>query len=177
MVQGNIDTRPTFYRVETTPTYGFGIGTFNASLARIWAPATDLLYSTHFNEFVSDSTRTVDITEGGERKNCVPRDDVQSGSGCLTTLFVPGGIENYVQELLESSKSIKADAYLAIDQQGYVFEFEQGIQNWKYNTEGECRVYSSELFAFALCLKNGADSALQARKLNSQPLYCSTAPS
>lgn len=117
---------------------------------------------------MSDSTRTVDITEGGERKNCAPRDHAQNGPDCLTTLFVPGGIENSVQQVLESNNSMEADAYLAIDQQGYVFEFDQVMQNLTYNTEIECRVYGSELFAFALCLKNGADQAVEARKWDLQ---------
>ncbi|KAH8749690.1 hypothetical protein F5882DRAFT_488495 [Hyaloscypha sp. PMI_1271] len=124
VVMSNVETRATFYRVETTPVYGFGIGTFNASLARLWAPATDLLYSTGFNEFVSDTTRTVDITEGSNRENCARRNHARIGSDCLTTLF--------------------------------------GAQNWTYNTETECGVYGSELFPFALCLRNGADGLVQA---------------
>jgi hypothetical protein len=71
-----------------------------------------------------------------------------------------------VQQVLETNNSMEADAYLAIDQQGYLFEFEQGTQNWTYNTETECGVYGSELFAFALCLKNGADGGVQAREWN-----------
>jgi hypothetical protein len=82
----------------------------------------------------------------------------------MSTLFVPGGIENSIQQVLESNGSTKADAYLAIDQQGYLFEFGQGMKNWTYNIEKECSVYGSELFAFSLCLQNSADRTLKARK-------------
>ena len=166
MVQGNVETRPTFYGVETTPIYGFGIGTFNASLAKLWSPATDLLYSTAFNEFISDSTRTVDITQASDRRNCPPRSQAgNSSSDCVSTFYAPGGIENSVQWVLESNGSAKADVYLASDQQGYVFEFRHGVREQTFDTARECSVYGSELFALALCLKNSEDQAIQAREL------------
>ena len=164
MVQGDVRTAPTFNRVETTPTYGFGIGTFNASLAKLWAPATDLLFSTGFNEFMSDTTRTVPVTETANNRNCAPRDQAGNTSDCVSTFYVPGGIENSVRWVLESNGSINANAYLAIDQQGYIFEFRNNPQSSAYSVTQDCSVYGSELFAFALCLKSGADQVIQARK-------------
>jgi hypothetical protein len=164
MAEGNVQTMPIFNRVETTPTYGFGIGTFNASLAKLWAPATDLLFSTGFNEFMSDATRTVRVTETADKRNCAPQDQAGNTSDCLSTFYVPGGIENSVQRVLESDGSTNANAYLAIDQQGYIFEFGNNPQSSAYSVTQDCSVYGSELFAFALCLKNGADHVIQARK-------------
>ena len=145
--------------METEPAYGFSIGVFNASLAKLWAPATDLLFSTGFSGFMSDSTRAVDITEAKYRKSCS-----QDHSSCKSAFYVPGGIEVSVQWDLESSGSTKSDVYLALDQQGYVFEFARDTQGWTYNTSEECHAYGFGEFVCSLCLKNGIDQAVQTRR-------------
>lgn len=163
MTQGNVQTSPVFYRVETEPAYGFGIGTFNASLAKLSAPATDLLYSTGFSDFISDSTRAIDITEPQQRRNCTYQNQEENSPECRSTVYVPGGVEISVQWDLESSGSPHADAFQAVDQQGYLFEFGVSPEGWTYDASKECHVYGSEEFAFSLCLKNGVDQVVQAR--------------
>ena len=68
---GNVATTITFEKLDkNTPTYGYGIGTFNASLASLWLPMTDLLFSTNFMSFLSDGTRVIDITPPKDQKRC-----------------------------------------------------------------------------------------------------------
>jgi hypothetical protein len=164
MAEGNVETSPVFYQMKTKPAHGYGIGAFNASLAELWAPATDLAFSTEFAGFLWNPALSIDITEAKYQGNCASQ--AGTSSDCRSEFYIPGGIEVSVQWDLESSESANTDVYLALYQRGFFFEFEFGnrTQEWVYNLRTECRVYGSELFALSLCLRNTVNQVAQARK-------------
>jgi hypothetical protein len=164
-VKGNVETRPTFYPATTLPqARGYGIGTFNASLAPLLQPTTDLLFSTRFKSFLSDSNLAIDITENGNRKDCGCR--IQNKM-CRMEYYVPGGIENAAPAILANHSFINTGAIqpvLTMNQQGYDFEFEDSNLPWQYNPVTDCTTHGFALGAFQLCLKNRASNKIQARK-------------
>jgi hypothetical protein len=169
MVTGNVKARPTFYpATNIAQAHGYGIGTFNASLAPLLQPTADLLLSSRFKDFLSDSDLAVDITQNGDRKHCVCHIQNRTYSNCRTKYFVPGGIENAAPVLLASNRFVQPNALiqpvLAMNQRGYNFEFDDGNMQQNYNPDVDCITHGFSLGAFQLCLKNGKSNEIQACK-------------
>lgn len=147
---GDVTTGITYDKLTTTaPVEGYGVGTFNASLARIWHPMADLLFSTNFMYFLSDGARVVDITTSEARNRCNDGED-----GCAVSYFVSGGSGDFAPALLASGGSRSADAFLAISQPGFVFDYTDGSDEWQFSDD-ECSVFGADIAAWALCLKDG----------------------
>jgi hypothetical protein len=137
------------------PALGFGIGTFNATLATIWSPMTDLLFATRFSEFLIDPTRSIDITSGAKRSACESAFNGKAGHICDRTYYVPGGIENVVAWLLSGAAEETADAFVAENQQGYMFDFiYDGNDNQSFDYTKDCKMFGVTIGAFAICIKN-----------------------
>lgn len=116
-----------------------------------------------FNEFLADSTRAVDITETQDRSLCDSQAS-NTGQSCQLQYFVPGSVENVAPGLLEEPPAATADAFLTQDQQGYVFEFGSGSQQWQYSDSSDCHIYGASLAAWALCLQDDMNNTIQARE-------------
>ena len=167
ILQGNVNTRQAFNIIETVePTFGFGIGDFNASLANFWAPMTDMLFSIRFNEFLTDQTRSIDITTRNNLMICA------AGDKCNQTFFVPGGIENLSASLINHSESVAAEAFTAVGQQGFIFDFQSPAQNVKFDEARDCHIYTFRVAAWALCLSNIKSNELAASKFRFEIKGC-----
>src|SRR5216117_1154240 len=107
---GNVGTTITFDKLDKTPpTYGYSLGEFNASLASLWLPMTDLLFSTNFMMFLEDPNRVIDITSPAAREQC---ETSALSKTCKLRYYVAGGIDTYAPSLLAVGRS-EADAFLA----------------------------------------------------------------
>ncbi|PGH18383.1 hypothetical protein AJ79_00450 [Helicocarpus griseus UAMH5409] len=159
VIMADVGTTTTFDKLGT-PMYGYGMGVFNASLAQIWQPMTDLLYSSRFEGFLFDSTASYDLTSPAARSTCDVEDpDIRR---CVLRYYITAGIENFAPEFLSVNHN-HADAFLAENQNGYVLEYQDGSDDWQYNWQTECSLYGVGLGAWALCLKNAASNIIQAR--------------
>ena len=134
---------------DTAPVLGYGVGTFNASLAAIWHPMADLLFSTNFMYFLSDTSRVIDITPAEARDRCNNGHD-----GCTVSYYVSGGSGDFAPALLASEGSRGADAFLAEGQPGFLFDYTDGSDDWIF-TSDHCSVFGADIAAWALCLKDG----------------------
>ena len=112
----------------------------------------DLLFSTNFMYFLSDARRVIDITPSAARSRC---DDGESG--CSLSYFIAGGIGDFATQLLASGGAGVTDAFLAEDQEGYVFDYEDGLDSWKFDLTKECASFGASIASWGLCLKNGAN--------------------
>ena len=142
---------------------GYGIGTFNASLATLLNPMTDMAFSTRFKDFFSDSERTINTTPDADREECAQ----DSSNVCRTSYFVPGGVENFAPALIAGKNFSNAGAIqpvLALNQRGYDFGFEDDQSPVEYDSVKECIVHGFIIGAFQLCLKNGYLHEMQACK-------------
>ena len=142
---------------------GYGIGTFNASLATLLSPLTDLTFSTMFKDFLSDPNRSIDTTTDADRAECA--DDVNST--CRSSYFIPGGVKNFAPALLAGKNFSNAGAVqpvLALDQRGYYFEFEDDESAVDYNPASDCITSGFVIGAFQLCLQNRAPNEILACK-------------
>lgn len=136
------------------------MGTFNASLAQLMNPMTDLTFSTRFKDFLSDSDRVQETTSDVDRDKCIQN----SMSNCRANYFVPGGVENFAPALLAGknfSTTGGIQPVLALNQRGYYFEFEDGAP-LDYNSDTECIVHGFKIGAFQLCLRNILAHGIQA---------------
>ncbi|KAF2727751.1 hypothetical protein EJ04DRAFT_581808 [Polyplosphaeria fusca] len=164
VIMSDVNTVATFNKLNATPsTYSYGVGEFNASLAAIWHPMADLLFSTSFMYFLTDGTRVIDITPAGAREDCTQ--GISSEGKCKLSYYVAGGIGDFAPSLLASGDA-RADAFLAENQQGYVFDYEDGNKDWTYDLDNECVVFGADIAAWALCLKNGIDNEIRARVID-----------
>jgi hypothetical protein len=124
----------------------------------------DLLFSTSFMFFLSDGTRVVDTTSTAAREQCRRSD--QGKGECKLSYYVAGGVDDFAPALLASGYS-HADAFIAQDQQGYVFEYQDGSNEWQYETDKQCTIFGAGVAAWALCLKNGKDdNEIQAKLMD-----------
>lgn len=169
MVTANVEARPIFYpATDIAPAQGYGIGTFNASLAPLLQPTADLLLSSRFKDFLSDSDLAVDITQDADRKNCVCHVQNRTYSNCRTKYFVPGGIENAAPVLLANRSFVHSNALiqpvLAMNQRGLILDFDDGDSQQNYKPHVDCITHGFDLGAFQLCLKNKNSNEIQACK-------------
>lgn len=149
---GDVSTTVTYDKLTVTaPVNGYGVGTFNASLAAIWHPMADLLFSTNFMYFLSDAARVVDITPSEARDRCNNGDD-----GCAVSYYVSGGSGDFAPALMANGHSRGADAFLAEAQPGFVFDYKDGNDYWKFAND-ECSIFGADIAAWALCLQDGDD--------------------
>jgi hypothetical protein len=145
---------------------GYGIGDFNASLATLLNPMTDLTFSTRFKDFLSDSERAIETTSDSDRDTCASVSD----SICKTSYFVPGGVQNFAPALLAGKTFTNGGAIqpvLAKDQRGYYFEFKDDDSIVVYDLNSDCITSGFAIGAFQLCLKNRASHELLACKYKS----------
>jgi hypothetical protein len=110
------------------------------------------------------SDHIINISHDSDRKDCTVRWSDTNRSPCRARYYIPGGIESSIPALLNNSDFANSDVFLAQEQQGYVFEFEDGDPQWQYNATSECSAYGLDQTAFALCLKNGGTNEILARK-------------
>jgi hypothetical protein len=156
---GNVNTRPTFYNIYSVePIQGFSVGNFNATLVDLWAPLTDMLFSIRFNEFLNDPTRSLEITDRVSMTKCA------TGAACNQTYFVPGGIENLSARLIDEPEYSAAEAFTAIGQQGFIFDFQTPGPRPAFNDARDCRIHSFGIGSWALCLSNTRDNEIAASK-------------
>lgn len=144
---------------------GYGIGTFNASLATLLSPMTDLTFSTRFKDFLSDPDRSIDTTPDADRDDCANN----AQKPCMTSFHVPGGVKNFAAALLAGKNFTSAGSIqpvLALNQRGYSFEFEDDQSMVNYDPNSDCIVSGFVIGAFQLCLKNRASHELLACKLD-----------
>lgn len=150
IILGDVSTTITYDKLtDAAPVDGYGIGTFNASLAAIWHPMADMMFSTNFMYFLADGARVVDITASDARQRCDSGED-----GCEASYFVSGGIGDFAAALLASSGSRGADAFLAESQPGFVFDYTDGKDDWQF-ADSECSVFGADIAAWGLCLRDG----------------------
>lgn len=140
------------------PTLGFGVGDFNATLVEFWAPMTDMLFSLRFNEFLTDSTRSIETTSRENTAACA------TGSICNQTFYVPGGIENLSALLINDTESVDAEAFMAQGQQGFIFNFQTPGLKVNFDHVRDCHLYSFTVGAWTLCLSNIEENILAASK-------------
>lgn len=139
------------------PARGYGVGEFNSSLAIILQPLTDALFATRFKDFTSDSDLSIDITEDADRVAC--ENPKNSQGGCRTSYFIPGGVQNGAPALLNQKGFTSASSFqpiLALNQKGYVFDFEDGLDSNSINQylEEDCLKFGFNIGAVELCLRN-----------------------
>jgi len=127
---------------------------------------TDMLFSIRFNEFFTDQTLAVDMTT---RKNLTA---CAAGNICNQTFFVPGGIKYISASLINHTESITAEAFTAIGQQGFIFEFQSPAQNESFDKPQDCRIYTFRVAAWALCLNNIKSNVLRASKSSFEMKGC-----
>jgi hypothetical protein len=148
-------------------TYGFGVGSFNSSLATILQPMADLMFSTMFKDILSDSDRSIDISDDSDRARCASATTVSPENGCRSKYYLPGGIENYAPALLAGdgrSNAGSVQPVLAINQNGFRFEFADANLRTYYNTTADCIISGFAIGAFQLCMQNTLANQLQVCK-------------
>jgi hypothetical protein len=159
-----VETGIIFYPTTTVAaSRGYSIGQFNASLAELLNPMTDLAFSTRFKDFLSDSERSIDTTADADRDACASN----SNSTCRTSYFVPGGVQNFAPALLAGKNFTNGGAIqpvLALNQRGYYFEFEDDQSAANYDPDSDCIISGFVIGAFQLCLKNRASHEILACK-------------
>ncbi|KAK7180879.1 hypothetical protein DPSP01_014430 [Paraphaeosphaeria sporulosa] len=162
VIMSDVSTAITYDKLtDKAPVYGYGIGIFNASLAAIWHPMADMMFSTNFMYFLADGARVVDITAPDARKRCNSGED-----GCEASYFVSGGSGDFAPALLASGGSRGADAFLAESQPGFVFDYTDGKHDWQFS-DSDCSVFGADIAAWGLCLKDGeAENEIRARLID-----------
>jgi hypothetical protein len=143
---------------------GWGMSPFNASLAKNVTIITDQLINAVM--FLSDPTRAVDITPGPLAAiPCANGPHNDESTKCKRSYYLPAGVEHVAAELDDSPLAHKSDAFLAVGQQGYHLEYEEGQREWAFEQATECLNYGFPFAAIRVCMKNTRSDILQARQL------------
>jgi hypothetical protein len=163
LIMSDINTRPVFDVVnESPPSFGWGMSAFDGSLANNVSIITDQLIQAELSRFLSEPSRAVDITPMGERLvSCSHVPGVPNTENCHRVYFVPGGVELAMPAVAPTSNS-SAEAYLAQNQQGCIFDFVEGPgvnETWSWHIDTECVPYGFGFGAFLLCLKNSGNNS------------------
>jgi hypothetical protein len=150
------------------PAYGFGVGTFNSSLATILQPISDLVISTKFKDLLlSDPDLSADISEDSDRAACAKAATISPENGCRYRYYLPGGIEIYAPTLLAGHGfNYRGTVHpaLSINQNGFILEFADGDPHYHYNLSTDCFISGFVIGAFQLCIQNTLANQLQVCK-------------
>jgi len=150
--------------MSDTPSCGFGVGDFNSSLATVLQPLADLIFSTRFKDILSDLDLTIDISEDSDRTSCAKATTISPDNGCRSRYYLPGGIENYAPVLLarhDFNYGGTIHPVLALNQNGFKFEFADGNPYNHYNFTTDCLTSGFIIGAFQLCIQNTLANQLQ----------------
>ena len=148
--------------------YGYNLQPMNASVAAEYTGFTDLVLSWKFEDFLRDTTRSVDLTPPSER--LIPCGlNAQDSSGCNHTYFLPGEDILVMPEMISDASFPDADVLLATDHRGYLLNFKAGSSSTVFNATQNCRTYSSRYLGFQagaihFCAANSSPNELEARK-------------
>jgi hypothetical protein len=162
---GNVNTQLAFDKSpSSTTSLGWGMTTFNASLAKKISLATDLVIQAQMDMFLSDTSRAVDITPAHLRSiPCTYSPTSFTGVACERTYFM-AGVAFTPSMRNATSVTTETEVILARDQQGYVLNFKEQPGNMSFDLERECEAYGFPFAAFALCLRNEENNVLHARR-------------
>jgi hypothetical protein len=168
---GNVNTKMSFHPIrDGAHVMGWGMSPFNGSLGQNVSIITDQLINAVM--FLSDPTRSVDDTPGHQAAiPCANGPIKQASTRCKRTYFLPAGVEHVAAQLDGNPMAAKSDVFLAMGQQGYFLEYEEGERDWTFDQSSECLTYGFAFSAFRLCMKNTKTNALQARKLIRISIY------
>lgn len=164
LIMSNINTNPVFNELHgSIPTLGWGMTPFDVSLVNNVSLITDQLLQAELSKFLSEPSRSVDITPAAERLvPCSRRPGKPSTQNCRRTYFIPGGLELAAPPTANISSN--AEVYLARNQQGCVLDFVEGPakdEEWRYDVASECQSYGFPFAAFELCMWNAGPNILQ----------------
>jgi hypothetical protein len=162
---GNVNTRIAFDVIDQSSfSYGWGMSSFNASLAKNVSLIADQLIQAQLAMFLFDTSRAVDITPGDLRSiPCSHGPTNYIGIPCERTFFMPGGVEFAAPDIDSSDDNSISQVFLTEGQQGYILSFQEGTDQKGFDEENECRVYGFPFAAFNLCLSNTKSNAMEAR--------------
>ncbi|KAF2432163.1 hypothetical protein EJ08DRAFT_136752 [Tothia fuscella] len=172
LIMSDVNTKMSFHPIRNSQhVMGWGMSPFNGSLAQNVSVITDQLINAVM--FLSDPTRSVDDTPGSlAGVPCAngPRKEVDTR--CRRTYYLPAGVEHVAAQLDGNPMAAKSDVFLAIGQQGYVLEYEEGERDWVFDEAAECISYGFAFSGFRLCMRNTESNALQARILQCPSEVC-----
>jgi len=142
---------------ETQAVLGWGMQPFNGTLANNISVLSNQILQ---GLFLTDPSRAADITPTTEL--AVPCSNTPghiSTTKCQRSYLLPYGVG---YSAMQFNGPTQSDIVVANDQQSYILNFEEGDPTWVFNDTTECQSYGFVFAAFRLCLKNIAQSSIQA---------------
>lgn len=163
---GDVQADPAYSTVDRwTAPYGSGMSRFDATMAPVWAPSTDHMFSgMEFDNFLNNPFRAVDVTPPKERNDpCSRGMNVRDGQLCGRDVYLAGPPES---SMVLRSGHPEADVMISRNQRGYYMRYARGQGHWTFRNSS-CRTYGPDLgvMAFRLCVTNDENGTLNACKL------------
>jgi hypothetical protein len=146
-------------------TLNFGMGPFNATVATQLGIMQDLLLNRDYMLFLTDASRCVDVSPGrSNHQKCAKGLSIDGNQTCTRTVSLNGALE-LVDSVLTShlNDNPNADVFLSENQQVYLLEYTEGVAH-SYNDVTDCRVFTSAITSYKLCIADIAPSTVVARK-------------
>ncbi|KAH7313171.1 hypothetical protein BKA65DRAFT_558385 [Rhexocercosporidium sp. MPI-PUGE-AT-0058] len=157
VIMRDVETTLIFYPKTATPVFrGSSATAFDASLAPLLQPITDVIFSTRFKDFLSDPDLVIDVSTDADRKTCSHVHKNNTKINCQSKYFLPGSIEQFAPQLLvdEYFQGVLAtQPILAKNHHGYYLEFEDS-DSIAFNHQTDCVRHGYALGAYQLCLKD-----------------------
>lgn len=152
------------YAVETRldPVPGYGMVPINPTAAVEFTGFADLLISSKYSRFLNDPFQSIDLTPPNMRETAacdLMRPPPEHSAACKRTYFFPGESLFIAPTLRASTAFPDADTMVMTDHRGYLFEYDAGDPNYKFDSENDCHTYSSRFLgvdvgAVTLCVAN-----------------------
>ncbi|KAH7386418.1 hypothetical protein BKA64DRAFT_143148 [Cadophora sp. MPI-SDFR-AT-0126] len=153
----DVEAIPIYYQKTSVPVAkGYSIGQFNSTLATLLQPLADGLFSTRFKDFLSDSDLGRDVSTDADRKGCSNAHLNDTKIPCRSKFFIPGGIEQFAPQLLNSeafSGSDDIQPVLAKNLRGLYLEFEEN-GSVTFDQKTNCIRQGYSLGAYQLCMRD-----------------------
>ncbi|KAG4436281.1 hypothetical protein IFR05_008221 [Cadophora sp. M221] len=153
----DVEANPIFYKNHSASvSRGYSVGGFDASLAPLLQPMTDLIFGTRFKDFLSDPDLIIDVSTDADRKSCSNVLGSNTTTNCRSKYFLPGGIEQFAPQLVVGRYfpgDSAIEPILAKNHYGYYLEFED-VNSVVFNHRADCVRHGYALGAYQLCLKD-----------------------
>jgi hypothetical protein len=167
LIMSNVNTQLTYEVLNSIATStGWGMSSFNASLANNVSLLADNVLQAELAMFLSQPSRALDITPASIRSvPCMMGPTAHSTQPCQRTFFMPGGMEQAVSSGTFIANENLGEVFLAEDQLSYILSFVEAASDEDGNddaSQSHCQVYGFEFAAINLCLKNLKDNQVYA---------------
>lgn len=165
MISGDVQAREIFI---THPEFrvAAGIGTFNASFAKDYAPIAGIYFATDFTRFLDNPSIVYPVEPvQNPTSHCTTIATQRNSPACSASYFVSSGLENISPWPSKNADFPDAGAYVVKDIAGYQFDFGELQTGERFDGTKDCRIYGDDVAAIQLCISTFDENTLIASTL------------